>query len=115
MWQGNATTDFRAKLATFAAAGYKVMVVETAGYYRTAAGDLPWPYAFTQAGQLQFMEDLRSTARANSSTIGLGYWGSCWTQTAKWSPDVTRWTKSPAARCSITMRRAATMGISGWQ
>src|SRR5262249_47633048 len=115
-WQGNATTDLAGKLQSFKSAGYKVMVVETAGYYRTASGQSTnWPYPATQAGQLQFMKDFKTTATANSACIGITYWGACWTQASLWSPDVaTAWDET-ASRALFDNNARATSGLTGWQ
>lgn len=115
MWQGNVTTALAGQLQSFAQIGCKVFIVETGGYYRTAVGQLTWPYAFTEDGQLQFMSDVKATVAASPGCVGMAYWGTCWSQASAWAPEIaTAWDET-ASRALFDDSAQATAAIDGWR
>lgn len=74
-----------------------VWLVETAYYYEGSCGDediecrQKFPFAMTEQGQAEYLDNLRETLLRRTNCKAIAYWGSHWTQPKLWFRGGENW------------------------
>jgi arabinogalactan endo-1,4-beta-galactosidase len=115
MWQGNISS----MKATIDEINYRfpsaeIAIAETAYYYEDNLKDYSGltDYAQTEAGQSQFLSDLKTMFSMTKNLNYIFYWGACWSQPSKWYlPSVDTGTLDVSYRALFNSSGSALKGI----